>query len=117
VLARVAEEHGIQASPSASPIAFQPNLWSRQMSNLRAEQMDVVTHPAKSITLRNRSLLMRNRTLISHIVAIVITTGIAGACEQLTANPTGPLPDCKFQPSTELCGHAATRGPQKENQR
>ena len=87
------------------------------MSNLRAEPVDAVTHPMKSSTRHHRTVLFRNRTLIGHIAALVIATGISSACEQVTSNPTGPLPDCQFQPSTELCGRVFGHGPQKENQR
>lgn len=68
------------------------------MSHLRPLPAAVSTHYSHTLTVAWR------------IGAIAILCAILGACGQITPNPTGPLPDCAFQPSTELCGHVLVRG-------
>lgn len=68
------------------------------MSNHRAMLAAVSNHRSNTLTIALR------------IGAIAMLSAILGACGQISANPTGPLPDCAFQPSTELCGHDLARG-------
>ena len=83
------------------------------MSNLQSEVMRASTH---TIDKKWRGDACRHigTTVFRQVVLSALVGTMLSGCTQITPPPTGPLPDCFFPPSTELCGHKPTVGPHRD---